>query len=101
MPNFCHTTLALYAFKCLLLCPSIHSLIRDCDCTLVAPKPSLAEVLPTNRSFDVVVCFGGMQNSFASQKAAETFLANVTCRLREGGYFFGFLPDSSAIWHAL
>jgi hypothetical protein len=27
------------------------------------------------------------------------FLRSATCRLREGGYFLGFLPDSSAIWY--
>lgn len=59
---------------------------------------SLDQVLREGRSFDVVVCFDGMQNSFASEETAELFLRSATCRLREGGYFLGFLPDSSAIW---
>jgi hypothetical protein len=61
-------------------------------------QTSLDQVLREGRSFDVVVCFDGMQNSFASEETAELFLRSATCRLREGGYFLGFLPDSSAIW---
>jgi hypothetical protein len=28
-------------------------------------------------------------------------LSNASARLNDGGYFFGFLPDSSHIWCAL
>lgn len=61
-------------------------------------QASLDQVLPAGKSFDVVVCFDGMQNSFASEEKAEFFLRGIVSRLREGGYFLGALPDSSAIW---
>ncbi|EGG23565.1 hypothetical protein DFA_05698 [Cavenderia fasciculata] len=49
--------------------------------------------------FGVVSCFDGLQSAFDSVEHATTFIQNVSSRLKNGGYFFGIIPDSSAIWY--
>eukprot|EP01132_Coremiostelium_polycephalum_P001443 gene1443-1818_t len=44
-------------------------------------------------------CFDGMQYAFSDFERAKTFVKNVSSRLKFGGYFFGIIPDSSAIWY--
>jgi len=39
-----------------------------------------------------------VQHSFEDKEKASSFLFNAAARLKPGGYFFGVLPDSSAIW---
>jgi len=51
------------------------------------------------QAFDGVCCFNGFQNSFESREKAVMFLQNVAALLKPGGFFFGLLPDSSAIWY--
>ncbi|GAM16871.1 hypothetical protein SAMD00019534_000460 [Acytostelium subglobosum LB1] len=60
---------------------------------------NLNEQLPTDMQFDVVSCFDGMQRAFSDMEQANTFIKNASSRLKNGGYFFGILPDSSAIWY--
>lgn len=59
---------------------------------------SLEGALERDKTFDVVACFDGMQNSFVAEEQVRSFLWSATSRLRDGGYFIGLLPDSSAIW---
>ncbi|KAN0024519.1 hypothetical protein ACTFIV_008927 [Dictyostelium citrinum] len=49
--------------------------------------------------FDVVACFDGLQNSFTDPTQAEQFIKNASSRLKVGGFFFGMMPDSSALWY--
>jgi len=49
--------------------------------------------------FDVVCCFDGLQKSFEDKEKASMFLKNVASKLKSGGFFFGIVPDSSAIWY--
>ncbi|EGC30726.1 hypothetical protein DICPUDRAFT_89950 [Dictyostelium purpureum] len=49
--------------------------------------------------FDVVSCFNGVQNSFSSAQDAEQLIKNVSVLLKDGGFFFGIIPDSSSIWY--
>ena len=61
---------------------------------------SLEAALPNKDIlFDTICCFNGMQYCFEDKEKAKLFLQNVVCRLKPGGYFFGLLPDSSAIWY--
>eukprot|EP01047_Picozoa_sp_COSAG01_P069196 COSAG01_NODE_10173_length_2230_cov_29.525575_1_plen_104_part_00 len=85
---------------------------------------SLAEACGPGQSFDSVVCFGKLQVGtcteinthwveygtkyfnvvvvsqacFIREATTRTVLKNAAARLKAGGYFFGFLPDSSHIW---
>jgi hypothetical protein len=77
-------------------------------------KDSIDKALERGTEFDVVACFNGLENFFETREramcfirnAASRFLISITlhftqciCRLKTGGYFFGLLPDSSAIWY--
>ncbi|EFA77214.1 hypothetical protein PPL_12423 [Heterostelium album PN500] len=60
---------------------------------------SVDKELAPDIQFDIVTCFDGMQKAFSDLSHANTFLHNVSSRLKDGGYFFGIIPDSSAIWY--
>eukprot|EP00736_Rhodelphis_marinus_P004314 Rmarinus@m.18549 len=50
-------------------------------------------------SFDAVACFGNkIHQCFGNPRTIETFLSNAACKLRDGGYFFGTVLDSSVLW---
>lgn len=65
---------------------------------LIVIQDSLEYALSPDVEFDYVVCFSGLKYSFEDKEKARMFLKNAACRLKPGGYFFGVLPDSSAIW---
>jgi SAM-dependent methyltransferase len=74
---------------------------RPFQADFVAADPyqqSLREKLLPGRAFDAVACFGKMQQCFVREQATRCVLANAARNLKSGGYFFGFLPDSSHIW---
>eukprot|EP01119_Soliformovum_irregulare_P023467 TRINITY_DN8189_c0_g1_i1.p1 TRINITY_DN8189_c0_g1~~TRINITY_DN8189_c0_g1_i1.p1 ORF type:complete len:283 (-),score=66.75 TRINITY_DN8189_c0_g1_i1:15-863(-) len=48
---------------------------------------------------NAVACFSGIGTSFQTEALAKQFLSNVSALLAPGGFFFGMLPDSSAIWY--
>jgi len=58
----------------------------------------LTEAFSLGEPFDVIASFEGFQNSFESEARAAQFIKNVANHLKKGGYFFGLVPDSSAIW---
>eukprot|EP01114_Cavostelium_apophysatum_P003268 TRINITY_DN13069_c0_g1_i1.p1 TRINITY_DN13069_c0_g1~~TRINITY_DN13069_c0_g1_i1.p1 ORF type:complete len:311 (+),score=42.58 TRINITY_DN13069_c0_g1_i1:44-976(+) len=53
----------------------------------------------SDKQFDCICCFDGLQQSFASRDKARNFIKNVASKLKPGGFFFGLVPDSSAIWY--
>mmetsp|Transcript_27022 Transcript_27022/g.38076 ORF Transcript_27022/g.38076 Transcript_27022/m.38076 type:complete len:284 (-) Transcript_27022:1274-2125(-) len=55
--------------------------------------------LHTNEKFDHVICFNGLQKCFENVSKAKQLFANVNYLLKSGGFFFGIVPDSSAIWY--
>ncbi|KAM9958932.1 hypothetical protein ACTFIW_012522 [Dictyostelium discoideum] len=55
--------------------------------------------IPKLPQFDVIACFDGLQNSFTDPTQAEQFIKNASSRLKVGGFFFGMMPDSSALWY--
>jgi len=59
---------------------------------------SLDAILDPGLQFDVVVCYKGLSDSCESETALKQFLKNAICRLKEGGFFYGIVADSSAIW---
>eukprot|EP01052_Picozoa_sp_SAG31_P031629 SAG31_NODE_3371_length_4353_cov_3.023507_4_plen_263_part_00 len=64
-----------------------------------AQQHKLKDKLPADQRFDAVVCFNSkLQACWGREANARTFLANAAGRLVPGGYFFGFLADSSHIW---
>ena len=66
--------------------------------TLGCVQRPVQDILEPERRFNAVACFGKLQACFAREATARTLIANAAARLNEGGYFFGFLPDSSHIW---
>ena len=87
---------------------TIASSVCALHCVLCALAPALLtlgcmqrpvqDILEPERRFNAVACFGKLQACFAREATARTLIANAAARLNEGGYFFGFLPDSSHIW---
>jgi len=57
------------------------------------------KIIPKGELFDNVCCFNNLEYSFETKEKAQMFLENVASILKPGGYFFGILPDSSAIWY--
>lgn len=51
--------------------------------------------------YDAITCMFAIHYFFASEKAIKTFLRNVSINLKEGGYFFGCMPDGKAIMSTL
>lgn len=51
--------------------------------------------------YDAITCMFAIHYFFESEKAIKTFLHNVSINLREGGYFFGCVPDGKAIMSTL
>lgn len=47
--------------------------------------------------YDVVTCMFALHYFFVSEKALRQFLYNVSINLKEGGYFFGTVPDGKSI----
>ncbi|KAL6078775.1 hypothetical protein QOT17_001405 [Balamuthia mandrillaris] len=57
------------------------------------------QLVPENECYDLVACFVGLEEIFVAPNTASCFFGNVSSVLKEGGFFFGVLPDSSAIWN--
>lgn len=49
------------------------------------------------RQFDVVTCMFAIHYFFASKAAADNFFRNVSINLKQGGYFFGTVPDGRMV----
>eukprot|EP00466_Bigelowiella_natans_P004543 jgi/Bigna1/90277/estExt_fgenesh1_pg.C_660085 len=47
--------------------------------------------------YDAVTCMFAAHYFFRSEAMAKAFLTNVTAALKDGGYFFGTVPDGKAI----
>ncbi|PRP80722.1 hypothetical protein PROFUN_11595 [Planoprotostelium fungivorum] len=62
------------------------------------PKTEDLSTILSPESFNVVASFDGLQHSFESESKCTKFIENVAGCLKKGGYFFGLVPDSSAIW---
>ena len=79
--------------------PAPHHRPLSCPpLTLGCVQRPVQDILEPERRFNAVACFGKLQACFAREATARTLIANAAARLNEGGYFFGFLPDSSHIW---
>lgn len=50
-----------------------------------------------DRQFDVVTCMFAIHYFFASKVALDNFFRNVSINLKEGGYFFGTVPDGRMV----
>jgi len=61
-------------------------------------KDNIEKVIPKGEVFDNVCCFNGIQYCSDKEKM-NILLENIVSVLKTGGYFFGILPDSSAIWY--
>jgi len=55
--------------------------------------------LPQGAAFDGVLCFGQLHQSFASEALATAFLKGVSAHLKDGGFFFGCMPDPAHVWN--
>jgi len=65
-------------------------------------RKDCSEKLKTHEhKFDHVVCFQGLDPIFDSLDTIRTVFRNISFLLKEGGYFFGILMDSSAIWSSV
>ncbi len=64
----------------------------DCTKTILDPLYPRQEV-----TFDIVSCQFAFHYCFESLEQADTMLANVSKRLRPGGYFIGTTPDANEI----
>lgn len=60
---------------------------------------ALQPKLSADEKFDHVICFNGLQKCFENVTKAKQMFENVTGLLKSGGFFFGIVPDSSAIWY--
>eukprot|EP01116_Phalansterium_solitarium_P005542 TRINITY_DN17305_c0_g1_i1.p1 TRINITY_DN17305_c0_g1~~TRINITY_DN17305_c0_g1_i1.p1 ORF type:complete len:283 (-),score=98.93 TRINITY_DN17305_c0_g1_i1:14-862(-) len=49
--------------------------------------------------FDHVCCFQGLEAACEREASLQRLVASVAALLKPGGFFFGIVPDSSAIWH--
>lgn len=66
---------------------------------ILSIKESIEEChLPKEVVFDQVVCWRGINRIFEDYEKARKFFFNVSQRLKENGFFFGMIPDSSVIW---
>jgi len=63
-------------------------------------KEPISKSIGSSKKFDVVTCFEGMENCFENNDTAKMLLSNASCRMKEGGFFIGIVPDSSTIWRA-
>ena len=61
----------------------------------------LSTALSSNIVFDAVSCQFSLHYSFESEDRAMGLLLNASERLKEGGFFFGTIPDSRTIWNRL
>jgi len=48
--------------------------------------------------FDCVVCFNGLDSVLIDESAMRFLFSNVSTMLKNDGYFFGVMNDSSEIW---
>jgi mRNA (guanine-N7-)-methyltransferase len=48
--------------------------------------------------YDAVVCWNSLQSVFLHAHRARQALQYISLRLRSGGFFFGYLPDSAEVW---
>mmetsp|Transcript_20097 Transcript_20097/g.28295 ORF Transcript_20097/g.28295 Transcript_20097/m.28295 type:complete len:416 (-) Transcript_20097:39-1286(-) len=56
------------------------------------------KLLPDLRNqYDAVTCMFAAHYFFRNEAMAKAFLTNVTAALKDGGYFFGTIPDGKAI----
>lgn len=74
--------------------------------TLKKVESSLSEVAKevdkkTEMQFDVVSCQFAWHYSWESERIANQALKNVSVHLREGGYFFGTIPNARCIRNKL
>ncbi|KAL3148005.1 hypothetical protein ABBQ38_014300 [Trebouxia sp. C0009 RCD-2024] len=51
--------------------------------------------------YDAITCMFAIHYFFESEKAIKTFLHNVSINLKEGGHFFGCVPDGKAVMQTL
>eukprot|EP00727_Mastigamoeba_balamuthi_P001399 m51a1_g11256 putative mrna capping (332) ;mRNA; f:58617-60185 len=64
-------------------------------------KPGLLSVVDPAVRFDLVSCQFALHYSFASEEDAHGLLANVSARLKPGGYFVGTTADANALYKKL
>jgi len=57
----------------------------------------IADVLEDDVWFDVVSSQFAIHYAFESEARARAMLKNVSCRLKQGGYFFGTVPDADRL----
>ncbi|KAL0484802.1 mRNA (guanine-N7-)-methyltransferase [Acrasis kona] len=77
-------------FLCLNPCTSDFTRpIKD------AVSDSMDKIFP----FGGMACFGSnIERSFSSEESAKTFFSNCASITKPGGYFFGYMLDSSVAW---
>jgi len=69
--------------------------------TVDIKKEPLEDFFLPRGGYDHVACFQGLDQIMSSVDSIQMVLHSVSYILKDGGYFFGIMMDSSAIWSSV
>ena len=62
-------------------------------------RPDIRNLLTHEGIYDAVSCFSGVDRAFTDITTAENLIYNASKLLKDGGTFFGIIPDSSVLFN--